>query len=79
MSKIFRPLTLSKKAIMYLDDVFMQSQTKHEMFQILDKNHQILLKENIKASPDKSNFWLTRVKFFGKIFEGNTITPFKSR
>ena len=28
MCKIFRPLILNKKAITYLDDVFMQSQTK---------------------------------------------------
>ena len=32
MSKNFRPLTLKKNAITYLDDVFMQSQTKEEMF-----------------------------------------------
>ena len=30
MSKIFRPLILKKKAITYLDDVFMQSQTKDD-------------------------------------------------
>ena len=30
MSKIFRPLILNKKAITYLDDDFMQSQTKAE-------------------------------------------------
>ena len=34
MSKIFRPLILKKNAITYLDDVFMQSQTKEEMFKI---------------------------------------------
>ena len=28
MSKTFRPLILNKKSITYLDDVFMQSQTK---------------------------------------------------
>ena len=33
MSKIFRPLKLNKKAITYLDDVFMQSQTKDEMLE----------------------------------------------
>ena len=46
MRKTFRPLTLSKNAITYLDDVFMQSQTKkHEMFNVLKKYHQILLKK----------------------------------
>ena len=30
----FRPLILKKNAITYLDDVFMQSQTKDEMFKV---------------------------------------------
>ena len=32
MSKIFRPLLLNQIAITYLDDVFVQSQSKDEMF-----------------------------------------------
>ena len=32
----------------------------------------------MKAVPDKSNCFLTRVKFLGYINEGNTITPLKS-
>ena len=39
MSKIFRPLKLSKNATTYLDDVFMQSQTKEEMFIVLEMNN----------------------------------------
>ena len=79
MSKFFRPLILKKNAITYLDDVFMQSQTKNEMFIVLEQYHQILQNENMKAAPDKSHFFLTRVKFLGHIIEGNTITPLKSR
>ena len=37
MSKIFRPLKLKQNAITYLDDVLMQSQTKDEMFIILEQ------------------------------------------
>ena len=33
----------------------------------------------MKADPDKSNFFLRRVKFLGHIIEKNTITPLKSR
>ena len=44
MSKIFRPLILKNHAITYLDDVFMQSQTKNEMFIILEQYHQKLKK-----------------------------------
>ena len=79
MSKIFRPLTLKKNAITYLEDVFMQSQTKDEMVTILEQYQKILQKENLKAAPDKSHFFLTRVKFLGHNIERNTITPLKSR
>ena len=54
----------------------MQSQTKDEMFIILEQYHQILKNEIMKAAPDKSHFFL---KFLGHIIESNTITPLKSR
>ena len=37
----------------------MQSQTKNERFIVLDKYHQIFFKENLKAAPDKSHFFLS--------------------
>ena len=46
MSKIFRPLILNKNAITHLDDVFVQSQTKDEIFIVLEKHRQILLQES---------------------------------
>ena len=79
MSKIFRPQKLKKNAITYLDDVLMHPQTKDEMFTVLEQYHKILQNENLKAAPDKSRFFLTRVKFLGHIIERNTITPLKSR
>ena len=57
LSKFFRPFILNKNAITYLDTVFMHSQTKDEVFFVLEKNHQILLHENMKAAPDKSQFF----------------------
>ena len=41
----------------------MQSQTKEEMFTVLEQYHKILQNENLKAAPDKSHFFLTRDKF----------------
>ena len=79
MSKIFRPLILKKNAITYLDDVFMQSQTKEETFNVLEHYHKILQNENLKAASDKSHFFLTRVKLLGHNIERKTITPLKSR
>ena len=57
----------------------MQSQTKDEIFNVLEKYHQILLHENMKAAPDKSHFFLTRVMFLGHIIETNIIPPLKFR
>ena len=79
MSKIFRPLILKINAITYLDDVLMQSKTKDERFTVLEQYHKILQNENLKAAPDKSHFFLTRVKFLGHNIERNTITPLKTR
>ena len=56
MSKVFRPLVLKNYAITYLDDIFMQSQTKNETFIFLEQYHQILKNKNMKATPDKSHF-----------------------
>ena len=39
MIKIFRPLKLNKNAITFVDDVFMQSQTKDEIIIVLEKYH----------------------------------------
>ena len=75
MSKMFRPLILKKNAITFLDDVFMQSQTKEEMLTVLEHYHKILQNKNLKAAPDESHFFLTRVKFLGHNIERNTITP----
>ena len=47
----------------------MQSQTKEEMFNVLEQYHQILQNENLKAAPDKSHFFLTKVKFLGQNIE----------
>ena len=65
MSKFFRSLILKKNAITYLDDVFMKSQTKEELFTVLEHYHKILQNQNLKAALDKSHFFLTRVNFFG--------------
>ena len=78
MSKILRPLILNKNAITYLDEIFMQSQTKDEPFIVLEKNHQILLHEKMKATRT-NHIFLTRVKFLGHFLERNNITPLKSR
>ena len=79
MKKNIRPLIFSENVITYIDDFFIRSQTKEEIFKLLDKYHQILLQENMKAAPDKSHFFLTPVKFLGHINDVTTITPLESQ
>ena len=62
MSKMFRPLILRKNAITYLDDVFVQSQTKDEKFTVLEKYHQTLQKEKHESSPRQITFFLNTRK-----------------
>ena len=57
----------------------MQLQTKNKNFEVLEKYHQILLKENMKAAPDKSHFFFTCVQYLGHIIDGNTNTTLKYR
>ena len=59
---------------------FLQSKAIQELFKVLEKYHQLFLKENIKAAPDVTYFFsLARVKFLGHIIEGSTNTPLSSR
>ena len=44
MSKIFIPLKLIKKINNIVVDVFIQSQMKEEIFEVLDKTHKVFLK-----------------------------------
>ena len=78
-SKIFWQLILRKNVITILFRRFFYAIiNKNEMFIVLDKYHQILVKENIKPASGKSHFFVTRVKFLGHIIEGNTIISLKS-
>ena len=78
MGKKFKPLVPSKNIITHLHDVFIHFK-QNNIFKVLEKYHQILVKEKMVAAPDKSQFFLTRVKLIGHIRERNTITPLLSR
>ena len=51
----------------------MQSQTRSEMFTIINEYHTLLRKSGLKAAPDKTFFFLKKVKFLGHVIspEGN--------
>ena len=75
----FDPLIKKRQAITYIDDTKMQSQTKHEMFTIIDEYHTLLRKAGLKATPDKTFFFLKKVNFLGHVISPDGIQPIAKR
>ena len=63
----FEPLIKKKKAITHIDDSLLQSQTRAEMFTFIHENRQLLRKGGRIAAPDKTHFFLRKVKFLGHV------------
>ena len=79
MALTFAPLIKLRQAITYLDDSIMQSQTKSEMFSIIREYHRLLQKGDLQAAPDKTFFFLRKVKFLGHIVSEQGIQPIAKR
>ena len=75
----FDPLIKKKQAITYIDDTIMQSQNKNEMFTIINEYHTLLRKAGLKAAPDKTFFFLKKVKFLGHVISPDGIQPIAKR
>ena len=75
----FDPLIRKKQAITYIDDTIMQSQTRGEMFTINNEYHTLLRKAGSKAAPDKTFFFLKKVKFLGHVISPDGIQPIAKR
>ena len=73
------PLIRKGTVITYVDDIFIQTNSYEQMFETLIEYHKILLKENLKAAPDKTYFMLKKVKFLGHIIEDKKVKPLTSR
>ena len=75
----FDPLIKKKQAINYIDDTIMQSQNKNEMFTVINEYHILLRKAGLKAAPDKTFFFLKKVKFLGHVISPEGIQPIAKR
>ena len=75
----FDPLIRRKQAITYIDDIIMQSQTRSEMFTIIHEYHTLLRKARLNAAPDKTMFFLKKVKFLGHVISPDGIQPIAKR
>ena len=65
--------------ITYVDDIFIQTNSYEQKNETLIECHKILLKENLKAAPNKTYFMLKKVKFLGHIIEDKKVKPLISR
>ena len=75
----FDALINKKQAITYIDYTIMQSQDKNEMFTIINEYHTLLRKAGLKVAPDKTFFFLKKVKFLGHIISLDGIQPIAKR
>ena len=75
----FHPLIRKERAITYIDDTIMQSQTRGEMFTIINEYHTLPRKAGLKAAPDKTFFFLNKVKFLGHVISPDGIQPIAKR
>ena len=75
----FEPLAKKKQAISYLNDSLLQSQTKGEMFTIIHEYHRLLGKGGLESAPDKTYFFLKKVKFLGHVISQDGIQPVAER
>ena len=57
----------------------MQSQTRGEMFTIINEYHTLRRKAGMKAAPDKTFFFLKKVKFLGHVISPDGIQPIAKR
>ena len=71
----FEPIVKQNQAITYPDDSLLQLQTKAELFIIKHEHHQFLWKRRIKAAPDKTHFFLRKLKFHSHVIFQDGIQP----
>ena len=79
MTVHFDPLIKKKQAITYIDDTIMQSQNKNEMFTVINEYHTLLRKARLKAAPDKTFFFLKKVKLLDHVISPEGIQPIAER
>ena len=79
MTILFDPLIRKKEAITYIDDTIMQSQTRSEMFTIINEYHALLRKAGLKTAPEKTFLFLKKVKLLGHVISPDGIQPMTKR
>ena len=73
------PLIKTNQALTYIDDTILQAQNKAEMFEIIPKYHALVRTAGLKVSPEKTFFFLQKVKFLGHIVSNKGVQPIAQR
>ena len=71
----FDPVSKRKQAITYIDDTKLQSRNKNEMFTVFNECHTLFRKAGLKAAPDKTFFFLKKVKFLVTLYPQKEFNP----
>ena len=79
MSYALGPLIKRKQAKTYIDDTLLQAKGKREMLTIVKEYHSLLRKANLKAAPDKTMFFLPKMRFLGHVLSKDGLSPIASR
>ena len=75
----FGPVIKKKQGITYMYDTIMQSRNKGEMFSIIHEYPNLLRKAGLKAAPEKTFFFLKKLKFLGHVISSEGIQPLAKR
>ena len=79
MSTFFKTLIEQGSALIYIDDILLLSNSKEQMFHLIEQLHIMSTENNLKLAPEKSFFMLLKVKFPGHEIGYITIKPIHSK
>ena len=79
MSSLFKALIEQGFTLVYIDDILLLSDSKEQMFQLIEQLRTISTKHNLNLAPVKSFFMLLKVKFLGHAIGYNTINSIHSK
>ena len=79
ISTFFKTLIEQGFALVYIDDILLLSNSKQQMFQLIEQLRIISTENKIKLAPEKSFIMLRKVKFLGHEIGYNTIKPIHSK
>ena len=79
MATFFKTLIEQGFALVYIDDILLLSNSKENMFHLIEQLPIISTKSNLRVAPEKSFFMLLKVKFLGHEIGYKTIKHLHSK